>query len=239
MHFHLTEVSTNSKTGPIPVATISSESCPSSCPLLGAGCYAEHGPLRIHWDAVTRKEKGMDFEAFLKRVKKLPRHGLWRYGQAGDLPGKGDKIDTDQLIDLARANQNRPVIAFTHKPPTEENMEALQQASSLGFNVNLSADNMAEADEFCDLSVSVVVVLPLEYARKTKGKEWSETISQYRDRTKNLPKTTPRQRRIAVCPATYTDTRCSECRICSNHNRNGVVVGFPVHGTKKLQIRTG
>ncbi|RWB08834.1 MAG: hypothetical protein EOQ39_18510 [Mesorhizobium sp.] len=239
MHFHLTEVSTNTKTGPIPVATISNESCPTSCPLLGAGCYAEHGPLRIHWDAVTKRQKGMEFEEFTKRVRKLPRHGLWRYGQAGDLPGKGDTIDPEQLIELARANQNRPVIVFTHKPPTENNLGALREAAALGFMVNLSADNMAEADEFSDLGESVVVVLPLEYARKTRGKEWDETISAYRERTKSLPKATPKHRRIAVCPATYTDTRCSECRICSNHQRNGVIVGFPVHGTKKLRIKTG
>ncbi|WP_157385592.1 hypothetical protein [Mesorhizobium sp. STM 4661] len=181
----------------------------------------------------------MEFEEFTKRVRKLPRHGLWRYGQAGDLPGEGDTIDPVQLIELAKANQNRPVIAFTHKPPTEENLEALQQASDLGFKVNLSADNMAEADEFCDLGVSVVVVLPLEYSRKTKGKEWLETITAYKERTKSLPKTTPKKRRIAVCPATYTDTRCSECRICSNHERNGIVVGFPVHGSRKLKIKTG
>ncbi|TIU42007.1 MAG: hypothetical protein E5W26_03735 [Mesorhizobium sp.] len=239
MNYHLTEVSTNSKTGPIPVATISSETCPTSCPLLGAGCYAEHGPLRIHWGAVTAKNKGVSFEEFTKRVKKLPRHGLWRYGQAGDLPGKGDIIDTNQLLALAKANQNRPVIAFTHKPPTKANLEALRLASELGFNVNMSADNMSEADTFCDLDLSTVVVLPLEYARRTSRGEWSETLTEYKTRTKSLPKTTPKNRRIGVCPATYTDTRCSECRICSNHQRNNVVVGFPVHGTKKLKINTG
>ncbi|CCV12985.1 hypothetical protein MESS4_510152 [Mesorhizobium sp. STM 4661] len=69
MHFHLTEVSTNSKTGPIPVATVSNESCPTSCPLLGAGCYAENGPLRIHWDAVTKKQKGWNSKNLLKGLE--------------------------------------------------------------------------------------------------------------------------------------------------------------------------
>lgn len=239
MKYHLTTVSTNVKTGPIPVATISSETCPTSCPLLGAGCYAEHGPLRLHWNAVTDGEKGLSFKEFTKKVRNLPRHGLWRYGQAGDLPGKGDIIDPNQLLSLARANQNRPVIAFTHKPPTEENLVALRQASELGFNVNMSADDVLEADTFCDQDLSTVVVLPLEYARKTKRGEWAETLSEYKERTRSLPKTTPKGRRIGVCPATYTETRCSECRICSNHQRNNVVVGFPVHGTKKHKIVTG
>lgn len=237
MRYHMTKQSTNVKTGPMPVATISKTSCPTSCPLRGnGGCYAEGGPLRIHWDAITNEKRGTEFPEFLEAVEDLPRRKIWRYGQAGDLPGVGDEIDAEQLVQLATANDSRPVIAFTHKPATAANMAALNAAADLGFRVNLSADNLEEADEFSDLGASVVVVLPLEYGRKSARDEWRETVSEYKARTASLPKITPNGRRIAVCPATYTDTNCKDCGVCANHNRNGAIVGFPAHGARKAKV---
>jgi len=169
MRYFLTEVSTNRKTGPIPVSTSSQETCPSSCPLLGKGCYAENGPLRIHWQEISSGTKGMDFDSFVKSVSKIMRNQLWRYGQAGDLPGVGDEIDEEKLTRLAVANRNRPVIAFTHKPPTEKNLQALRKAKDLGFPVNLSADNLDEAVELKQTGLPVAVVIHSDYARKSKG----------------------------------------------------------------------
>ena len=48
-HFHLTPVSGNVKTGPIPVSTTTRESCSPICPFFSNGCYAESGPLRLPW----------------------------------------------------------------------------------------------------------------------------------------------------------------------------------------------
>jgi len=236
-NFHLTEVSRNSKTGPIPVATISRSTCPTSCPLMGnGGCYAEFGPLRLHWNNVDKGKSGTSFDEFLKKIKKLPRHQLWRYGQAGDLPGEGDNIDEARLTELAQANAGRPVIAFTHKPPTPENLEAISKAADLGFHINLSADDMSEADQLANHNLSVVVVLANTYERSSKGGEWTESLSDYRRRLKHLTRTTPQGRKIAVCPATYTDTRCSECGVCSTARSGKVIIGFPAHGVKKHMI---
>ena len=108
MRFGLTLVSRNRKTGPIPVATSSSDTCPSTCALLTKGCYAKTGPIKLAWDRVEKN--GMDFKAFLAAVRKLPRRQLWRYGQAGDLPASPDDIKA-----LAQANAGRPVLAYTHR----------------------------------------------------------------------------------------------------------------------------
>lgn len=235
MFYYLTKVSRNSKTGPIPVSTSSRRTCPPSCPLLRNGCYAEGGPIRIHWDQISSGERGMPFEEFLQEIRKLPRNQLWRYGQAGDLPGEGDAIDREALAELARANRSRPVIAFTHKPPTSYNMGALREARTLGFQVNLSADDLKEADDLADTGFPVVVVLPPEMGRKTVRGKWAETLSEYRSRLKGHRLETPKGRKIAVCPAQYTDTQCSDCRVCS-HSRKGVIIGFPAHGNKRNKI---
>lgn len=227
MRYSLTRVSRNQKLGPMPASTSSRSTCPTSCPLKGkGGCYAEYGPMSLVWNRVD--EQGMDFDTFLKEVERLPRKQTWRYGQAGDLPGEGDAIDRDQMLRLAKANRNRPVIAFTHKPPTPENISILQDARELGFPVNLSADNVVEADALAHHGLNVVVVLPEDYQKKL-----NESQSEYRTRLKELPQHTPEGRRIAVCPATYINTDCLSCGACATKSDRGAVIGFPAHGTKR------
>lgn len=232
MYYSLTHVSRNRKLGPIAASTSSRDTCPTSCPLKGkGGCYAEYGPMSLHWSKVDRGEAGGDFDHFLKEVQKMPRHQMWRYAQAGDLPGAGDTIDRDQTIALAKANRGRPVIAFTHKPPTTENLLILREARDLGFSVNLSANNLDHADELLQHGLNVVVVLPEEYTRRP-----GESQSDFKSRLNTLPKYTKNGARIAVCPATYTETNCSRCGACAATKPRGAVIGFPAHGTKKKQV---
>jgi hypothetical protein len=105
-----------------------------------------------------------------------------------------------------------------------------------GFTVNLSADNPAHADRLAELGIApVVTVLAHAYAPKAvrhrfkrRRDEWAETISEWRDRTASLPRYTPAGRRIANCPATYSDATCKSCGACAN--ARDAVIGFPAHG---------
>lgn len=217
--YSLTPVSRNSKTGPMPVVTASSDTCPTDCPLKdGGGCYAEHGPLRIHWNNVD--QDGFDFDELLKRIRRLPRNQSWRYGQAGDLP-KPKK----QVLQLAKANNRRPAIAFTHG----RDFETYHEAAKLGLNINLSCETLAEADVLSDTGLPVVVVLPSFYGRQ-KG----ESLTEFRKRVGIV--TTPAGRRVAICPATYTETNCLLCQACSKARPGEAIIGFPAHGTKKKQV---
>lgn len=232
MRYSLTKVSRNQKLGPMPASTSARSTCPTSCPLKGkGGCYAEYGPMSLFWGKVDNGEVGGDFESFVRDVEQLPKRQMWRYGQAGDLPGEGDEIDREQLLRLAKANRGRPVIAFTHKPPTKQNLESLKLARDLGFSVNLSANNLAHADELAKHGLNLVVVLQEDYARKA-----SESKTEYRQRLNQLPKHTPGGRRLAVCPATYTNTTCLQCGACANPSERNAIIGFPAHGTKKKQV---
>jgi hypothetical protein len=234
--YYLNLASRNAKTGAIPVATISRATCPTSCPLKGNGCYAESGPLKIHWDAVSEGKRGVSFDEFCEQVSMLPPNQVWRYGQAGDLPGEGDEIDEKMMKQLVKANAGRPVIAYTHKPLSKRNKRILKEAAKNGFQVNLSADSLKEADELAKKAeMPVVVVLPEEYGRATNKGEWSEDLSSYRARMTGLPTTTPGGQKIAVCPATYTDVTCGECLVCAT-KRKDVVVGFPAHGSQRKKI---
>ena len=79
-----------------------------------------------------------------------------RYAQAGDLPGADDVVDAELLRQLVIANRGKRVIAFTHKPVLPDTAAAdrsrciIAFASTVGFTINLSANNPAEADALAD-----------------------------------------------------------------------------------------
>jgi hypothetical protein len=222
--FHLTRVSRNRKTGPIPVATSSRNTCPDSCPLMRRGCYADSGPLRIHWDRVSKT--GVAFDEFLRQIARLPRNQLWRYGQAGDLPQLREDV-----LRLAKANGRRPVIAYTH----HRDIDGYREAERHGFHINLSADDLGEADLLKQTGLSVVVVLPTEYGRRA-----NEPMGDYRDRMGGkLSLKTPGGAPVAICPATYTDTDCARCRACAKPRPGGTIIGFPAHGSRRNLIAPG
>jgi hypothetical protein len=242
MKVHFVAVSQNAKTGPIPVSIIERASCWSGCALYENGCYAETGALAMHWRRVSYGLAGGSWAEFCTKIAALRPGRLWRYAQAGDLPGYAAKIDGTLFQELVAANIGKNVIAFTHKPVlgddpvAVENRRLIAAAVEAGFTVNLSADNPAGADRLAELGIApVVIVLARAYARravryrfKRTRDEWAETIGEWRDRTASLPRYTPAGRRIAICPATYSDATCKTCGACA-HVRDAVI-GFPAHG---------
>jgi hypothetical protein len=196
----------------------------------------------MHWGRVSRGLAGGSWSEFCAKVAALRPGRLWRYAQAGDLPGPGASIDGTLLEELVAANAGKHVIAFTHKPVLGDDPIAVANRRLIaagikgGFTVNLSADSPAHADRLAELGIApVVTVLARAYARralrhrfKRRRDEWAETIGEWRDRTARLPRHTPAGRRIAVCPATYSHATCKTCGACARVR--DVVIGFPAHG---------
>jgi hypothetical protein len=186
--------------------------------------------------------KGVPWAKFCLMVaEKLGPRQLWRYAVAGDLPGFGGLIDRAALQLLTTANMRRPVIAYTHKPVLDgahpaavSNRRFIAEAIEGGLMLNLSGNNPSHADALADLNLApVVTILPNAYARRHRSlgrgkREWTETIGQYRDRISIFPTHTPAGRRIAVCPASYTNTTCEACGACARQRQ--AIIGFPAHG---------
>lgn len=207
---HLSLVSNNAKTGKIPVSTTSRDSCPTGCELRGKGCYAEGGPVALHWNAVTSGDRGMPWGMFCEAVATLPPMQLWRHNQAGDLPGDGVEIDFEKLELLLAANFGKRGFTYTHYRPWDgSNAHAIATANVRGLTVNLSANNLEEADELFDAGCGpVVVVLPHDQVENTK---------------------TPGGRAVVVCPAAIRDdTDCKSCGMC--YLQRDSIIGFPAHG---------
>ena len=213
--FHITPKSKNVKVGKMAVTTSTATTCPTSCPFKSNGCYADSGPLKLHWDKVTRKERGDDWSTFIDKIKDLPTGSKWRHNQAGDLPGDMEKLDDKKCIELAKANKGKRGFTYTHYDVLDnfQNAITVNIMNHLGFTVNVSANNLEHADKLCDLNIApIATVLPIEQTTNT---------------------VTPKGRKVVVCPATYKDdVSCASCMLCEKWDRN-VVVGFPAHGTSK------
>lgn len=215
MNYSLTMVSTNAKVGPIPASYSGAQTCPATCPLKGAGCYAELGPGASHWKRVTAGTRGVLWDQFLRNVRAIPKGQLWRHNVAGDLPGDGDTIDVQMMYDLVYANRGRRGFTYTHKPMTEANRMLVKLANTSGFTVNLSANNMAEVDELVALNIGpVVVILPRD----------APTMS-----------TSPGGNTVVVCPAEDNDITCARCQVCQKADRKSVI-GFRAHGSRAKKV---
>jgi hypothetical protein len=219
MKIHLTPISSNVKTGPIPVTTSSSETCPNECPFRDGSCYAKNGPLAIHWSKVSNGERGDSIESLARQIRSFPAGQVWRHNQAGDLPGLSNAIDSDSLKKIVDANRGKRGFTYTHKPCEGDgnletgNRAAVRYANREGFTVNLSANNMSHADRLVDLQAGPVVCVVPEATGETFF--------------------TPAGRKGIICPAQQRDDiTCSTCQLCSKAMRS-VIIGFRAHGTSK------
>lgn len=230
MQVALNPVSSNVKTGPMPVSTSSKESCPKECPLLGTDCYARFGPLGIHWSHVTSGNRGYTWSDFLDTVRELKKGVLWRHNQAGDLPKHiiskriindrmADILCREQCMQLSEASSHTKGFTYTHYDPLDQhNADVIRDMNAVpGMTVNLSADSTDEADQYADLGIAPVVVVIPEDSPNTGNR-------------------TPAGRVITVCPAqTQTNVTCNDCGLCQVVSRKAIV-GFKAHGTARKRL---
>lgn len=213
MNVHLTLKSANAKTGPSPVSTTTRDSCPADCQMKSE-CYAASGPLALHWAAVSAGQRGTDWPTFTATIAQLPDGQLWRHNQAGDLPVAGGTVDPVKLGQLVAANQGKRGFTYSHHRDAAS-IAWIRHANAWGFTVNLSANDLADADTLASHDAGpVVVVLPSTA-------------------TVNLK--TPGGRAVVICPATQRDdVSCATCQLCQR--QRSAIVGFPAHGSRHRVI---
>lgn len=215
MFYVLKEISGNRKTGPMPVSTSNSSTCPDACPIKLKGCYAKYGPTGMAWRNVDsgKAKDAVEWDQFTRQVKALSKGALWRHNQAGDLNGSHDLIDVQKLADLVKANKAKRGFTYTHYDTLDNfhNRVAVRSAVEQGFTINLSGNDMQHADKLKALDIAPVVVLMPRDAEKV-------TI-------------TPEGNKVVICPAENSDkVTCLSCGLCQVAKRD-YIIGFRAHGT--------
>ena len=213
-----TPVSSNAKTGPIPTTTSDRATCWTGCPFYNKGCYAKSGPQNIHWKAVSAGERGYEWDAFLRLIRKLQRGQLWRHNVSGDLPVVADGIiNGDKVAQLADANRGRKGYTYTHHPLTDTNLGVIKYANAAGFTVNVSTESVEVADQvMSEHKIPAVAVVNSD-----------KTDRFYR---------TESGRKVITCPATIHDNvTCKTCGLCQQSDRE-FIIAFPAHGNAKKTV---
>lgn len=218
-----THISSNSKLGGLPATTTSKDSCPITCSYNpasgGSGCYASYGPSEWQWRKLDdpNNDKALDIHQLAERLSRLRKHTLFRHNQAGDLPGNGLEINPTELELLVDACGHADGFGFSHyRPDIGDNAALILAANQGGLTINMSAENLTQADGLVALGIGpVVVALPAGQRKAMK---------------------TPAGNHVAICP-TYLDDRvtCASCGICQKVDRRSVV-GFPAHGIGKAKV---
>ena len=209
-----TRVSKNSKTGYMPVSTSEENTCPTSCPLKNKNiCYATKGKLKLVWKETatgqsTRWKNNKienSYNKFIQEIKKLPNGQIWRHNQAGDLAhnGNNESIDFDLLKQLVNANKNKNGFTYTHKTKLKENFNKIKYANKNGFTINLSTNNLNEADTLTKYNLPIASIVGKIPVNKT-----------------------PNGHKVKMCPNQKNKSvTCDLCRWCSKSNRK-FIVGF-------------
>ena len=215
--------SQNKKLGSMPAAMIESKSCPDNCGLKKNGCYSEFGNVRIHWTRLDKSqgEERYSWKNFIRQIKALFPGQIWRMSVAGDLPGTNNHIDKRKMLELIAANKGRKGFGYSHKPTigkskqAKHNRDLIKLANKKNFVINLSADNLAQADQLADLDIGpVVAILPLGHPKHSF---------------------TPGGRPVLVCPETTIGLTCDRCQLCANTKRKSII-GFISHGVMKKSV---
>lgn len=204
--FHLTQVSDNKKTGPIAVTTSSRDLCPGSCPYKAGGCYANTGPLAIHWSMVTKGTRGVTWQRHLQALKALPPKQKIRVNQAGDLGS------AKEILELGKVLKGRVAWTYTHHREGSRLAAAREVNKKHGLVINLSANSVAEADRMRWLGSPMVVALREDARPNFK---------------------TPGGLRVVACPEQTGQVKnCDTCGnglpLCARHR--SYAIGFYPHG---------
>lgn len=219
MFYVLNPVSGNTKTGPMPVSTSNSNTCPDACPIKAKGCYAKYGPVGLHWRKLDNGESknAVEWPQFIRQVKALSNGSLWRHNQAGDLNGVDNEIDGLTFGQLVAANKGKRGFTYTHYPVLGEgwkeqgNRNLIANANANGFTINLSGNDVNHADKLKALNIGPVVVIMPRNATKVSA--------------------TPAGNKVVICPAENTDkVNCVKCGLCQDSKRD-YIIGFRAHGT--------
>lgn len=237
IYYHLTNKSTNKKTGPIVVTTASQHTCEqSNCSLLKNGtCYAgpsgKGGPMAWFWWKVTKgtAKNITSLTDHLNKLRDIPKNTNVRLFQAGQLSHtKKNKLNRNEIKRFIAATKHLRTICYVHS----EDDEGIKWANNKGLTLIKSAENISQLNKKLPNSL----IIDQMYAKKDDEStdDFKVRIEKsYRKFTNTLKN---KGYKPFICPATTHDNiDCNKCMACARL-MSGSVVMFPAHGNKKNKI---
>jgi len=188
--------------------------CPSTCPLLNNGCYAQSGPVALHQ---RDRYSTADGAAYRDQVQAyVPDGAVVRLHVAGDImapagPDGSSKVDHEYLqaiVDVARERPNVTFYGYTHAWRLVDRTRYGTWPANLV--INASADTAADVADARAAGWPVTTVV----ASDTPWRRDGDTV---------------------VCPAQTSGLACDTCMLCGKGDR-ALNVAFKAHGTGRRKV---
>ena len=207
----IVEKSQNKKTGRTFSTYRTQDTCPTTCPLMGNGCYAENRMGRPSpFDTAERGQIiGADYAPLIEKLERLDESAVIRFNVAGDYLDDAGRPDMPYIE--ATNHARGPVLSYTH---------AWRQLDPKWFETgalpNASCDTLADVAVAKDAGWPTVIVDPQEHGAWDGFGHLEGFID---------------------CLHDQTGMQCVDCKLCARGTRKSTVV-FPVHGTRRRQAAT-
>jgi hypothetical protein len=209
------EKSTNAKIGVTHATYASQASCPTSCPLRNAGCYAEQGLVGIH----TKRLNAAAIDATPLDVARDEADAIRTLSGTRDLRlhvvGDCTTDETASLVATAALETVKPgnrTWSYTH------GWRDVDRASWGEVSVLASTETFEQATEALDRGWAPAIVVGEHEDDKMYRKEG----------LKVLP-----------CVNQTRGISCADCRLCFDAERlhgKGMVIAFAAHGSRKSRV---
>lgn len=185
--------------------------CPPACPLLGAGCYTEKGPLAFTTHRLNRAP--VDTPAHLARMEadQIAQLSGWRRLRVhvvGDCRTPAAARIIGDAMKMHTARHNRAAWTYTHGW-----RQGVTREDWRGAAVLASCETPTQARQAADRGYPVALIVPKHPSRQTY---------------------TYHGLQVLPCPAQFKTngtrgTTCERCRICEDPDQltaRGLVLGF-------------
>jgi hypothetical protein len=208
-------LSTNRKLGWASATYAAQASCPERCPLRGAGCYAEHGPVGIITRRLNRTQaEPLDVaRAEAEAIATLPGMLDLRLHVVGDCASDAAAA----IVSAAALRQTRPgraVWTYTHA------WRDVDRAAWAEVSILASLEDPRDIPAARERGYAAALIVP----------EHTSDALHHRHGERLLP-----------CPEQTRGVRCSECRLCMDAerlHRERITITFRPHGTRAAQVRS-
>ena len=206
------EVSKNAKTGPVSATYASQSSCPTVCPLRGAGCYAESGPMAFTTRRLNRHVATVDETAREEAdaIDTLTGSYPLRVHVVGDCPTDSAARTVSAAVERYVNRGGQSAWTYTHAWRTVE-----RESWGESIAVRASCESLADVR-----------------AAKARGYSTAMVVAEHPADGRAY---TAGGIKIIPCPEQTRGIACVDCRLC--WRESDATIAFAIHGAGKNKAR--
>lgn len=210
-------ISKNEKVGIAHATYVSQKSCPTTCPLLNAGCYAEHGNIAFH---LRRMNKAAEALGALELARleadaieaKLSGSLDLRIHVVGDCTTNEAASIVSQAA-LSKLRSSKKPWSYSH------------------------AWRSVDRSAWGDVSVLASCETPAQVV-EAQDRGWATAMIV--DKFQGDKLYTDGQLKVLPCPNQTREVKCVDCRLCLGDTRlrdKGITIGFAAHGSRFKKVQ--